>query len=352
MGRRRRAKLNDLIFFNRQLAAMIKTKLPLPEGLAVIARQIRDRSLKRSAGEMGKDLETGLSLSEAFERQEDSFPELYTSIVKAGEESGDLPGVLSGLCEYSDAMWNLQRKIRAALYYPAAVGVFVLLFIPLLVIVVVPRFADMYAEYQSRLPVATSMLLGIRNFLVSPRGLIVLLAIPLLCLLYPVLRRTSSGRRISDRFKRVAPFFGKLTNQAELWRFCRTLASLLKAGVPLVHSLQLVGATAQNTVMKSAIVDIEQRVSQGEKLGEECRRTGVFPEDITWMIAMGEERGTLNGTLTELADFYDLEVRLTCEKIQSTVGPAMIFCLGIIVAFVLISLYMPIFKLAGAMSGI
>jgi type IV pilus assembly protein PilC len=350
MSRKRRVSLDDLIFFNRQLAAIIKTRLPLPEGLAVIAREIRSETLRQSAAEMEKDLEAGLSLSEAFERQEVTFPELYVSMVKAGEESGDLPGILTELCEYSDAMWDLERRIKTALFYPAVIGVFILIYVPLITAFVIPQFTSLYESLGGRLPIPTRLTIGFGHFMRSPWGLIPLLGIPFVWLVYRMLRRMEMGREIFDKLKLAIPLFGTLSKQAEMWRFCRTLGILLKAGVPIVHSLQLVGATSRNKAIEEAIVNVQQHVSQGEKLSQQCKQTGVFPETMTWMMAMGEERGTLNETLLELANFYDLEVRLSCRKIQSVIGPILVLCLGAIVAFVLISLYMPIFQ-AGQFIG-
>ncbi len=348
---KQRISIGDLVFFNRQIAAMIKAKLPLPEGLGVIAGEMHNKPLKRAAADMEKDLEAGVSLSEAFERQEGTFPELYASMIKAGEESGDLPGVLSGLCEYSDAMWSLKRKIKAAMFYPAAVGAFIMFILPILAIFIIPRMAAVYENMDSGLPVPTRLLLGITDLLRGPWGALGLLATLMLGLIYLAIRKTGPGRKVLDRLVRAMPFFGRLSKQAELWRFCRTTSVLLKAGVPLTDALKLVSATSQNAVMKSAIDSIHQEVSQGESLGNACRRIKVFPENMVWIIAMGEERGTLNDALNELTEFYDLEVRLVSEKIQSMVEPALVACLGGIVAVVLIALYMPVFNMAGVMSG-
>jgi type IV pilus assembly protein PilC len=351
MNRKRKVSLDDLIFFNRQLAATIKTKMPLPEGLAVIAREIRSETLRQSSAEMEKDLEAGLSLSEAFERQKGTFPELYASMIKAGEESGDLPGILTELREYSDVMWDLEKKIKAALHYPVFMGVFILIYVPLITAFVIPRFATLYESLGGRLPIPTRLTIGFGHFMNSPWGLIPLLGIPLVWFVYRMLRRTEEGRKIFDKLKFVIPWFGTLSKQAEMWRFNRTLGILLKAGVPIVHSLQLVGATSRNKVIELAIADVQQRVSQGEKLSEQCKLTGVFPETMTWMMAMGEERGTLTETLLELANFYDLEVRLSCGKIQSVIGPILLLCLGVIVGFILLSLYLPIFKMGELIGG-
>jgi type IV pilus assembly protein PilC len=325
MSRKRKVSLDDLSFFNRQLAAIIKTKLPLPDSLAVIAREIRSETLKQSAAEMEKDLEAGLSLSEAFERQKGTFPKLYVNMVKVGEDSGgDLSGILTGLCEYFDAMRDLERKIKTALLYPAAIGVFILIYALFFTAFVIPKFTGLYGTVGH-----------------LPRGLILLLGIPIVWLVYRMFRRTETGRKVFDKLKLAIPWFGTLSKQAEMWRFSRTLGILLKAGVPIVHSLQLVGATSRNKVIESRIRDVQQRVSQGEKLSEQCKLTGVFPETMTWMMAMGEERGTLTETLLKLANFYDLEVRLSCRKIQSVIGPILLLCLGAIVAFYIISFYLP-----------
>ncbi|MBI1926705.1 type II secretion system F family protein, partial [Candidatus Poribacteria bacterium] len=321
-----------------------KTKLPLPESLAVISRGLKDKPLKQSAAEIEKDLESGLSLSEALERQKDTFPALYASMVKAGEESGDLPGILAALCEYSYAMWDLERKMKTALVYPAVVGAFLLFYLPALVAFAVPTFTQVYGSIAG-LPGPTRLIIGFSHFITSPYGLMSLLGIPLVWFAYRVLRRTEKGKGIFDQLKLAIPLFGTLFRGAEMWRFSRTLGILLKAGVPLVDSLQLVRTTSRNKVIESAIANVQRSVSQGEKFGEQCERTGVFPEMMTWMLTMGEAQGTLNETLTELADFYDLEVGLSCRKIQSVIGPILVLILGVIVGFIVLSLYMPVFSL-------
>jgi type IV pilus assembly protein PilC len=233
------------------------------------------------------------------------------------------------------------------MFYPAVVGAFILFIMPLLAIFLIPRMAAVYNDMGNGLPAPTRLLLGATDLIKGPWGAIGLLAVLLLGMAYSKIRKTGPGRRMLDRFVRSMPFFGRLSKQAELWRFCRTVPVLLKAGVPLSDALKLVSATSQNAVMKSAIDSIQQGVSQGESLGDECRRTNVFPENMVWIIAMGEERGTLNEALQELAEFYDLEVCLVSEKIQSLIEPALVACLGGIVAVVLIALYMPIFNMAG-----
>jgi type II secretory pathway component PulF len=335
--------LDDLVFFNQHLASIIRTKLPLPEGLSVIARDTQNEELRRALGEMQEDMNAGHSLSEALERRDGTFPDLYASMVKAGEESGDLPGILAELSAYSQARWKLERKVRVALIYPALIGVFILFYVPFLGAFVLPKVSKIYQSTERSLPFMTRLFIACKDVLSSPWSVLFLLGIPLLWVVYRLLYRSRLAKGFVDRWLLSIPLFGTLAKQAELWRFNRTLGILLNAGVSLVRSLKLVRATSQNQVISSAIDRIRQKVSSGERFGDQCIEAGVFPETMTWKISMGEQQGTLEETLMELAEYYDLEVRLTSRKIQSLVGPALLIVLSVVVALVLVSIYQPIF---------
>jgi len=341
--------VDDLMFFNRHLASIIRTDLPLPEGLAVISRETQNEELSQALEEMEADVSAGHSLSEALEEQEGTFPELYASMVKAGEESGDLPGILAELSDYSQARWKLERKVRAALIYPALVGVLVMMSVPLLGAFVLPNVARIYESTDQSLPYLTRWFLSVKEFLVSPWVLVLIFGIPLLWLGYRLIQWSQQTKGVFDRWLVSIPLFGTLARQIELWRFNRTLGILLNAGVSLVRSLELVRATSRNRVISSAIDRIREKVSEGRRFGTLCKEVGVFPETMTWMVSMGEEQGTLNETLMELADYYDLEVRLTSRKIQSFVGPALLILLSAIIAVVVLSIYQPIFMFKESM---
>lgn len=335
--------LDDLVFFNQHLASIIRTKLPLPEGLSVIARETHNDELRQALTEMEEDMNAGHSLSEALERQDGTFPDLYARMVQAGEESGDLASILAELSAYSQAKWKLERKVRVALIYPALVGVVVLFYVPLLGAFVLPKVSQIYQSTDQSLPYLTRLFISCKEFLSSPWSLLLLLGIPLLWGIYRLLRRSRRVEGVFDRWILSIPLFGTLAKQAELWRLNRTLGILLNAGVSLVRSLELVRATSRNQVISSALDRIQQQVSSGKRFGDQCKEVGVFPETMTWMISMGEKQGTLKETLSELADHFDLEVRLTSRKIQSFVGPALLIILSLVVALVLVSIYQPIF---------
>ena len=339
---KRKVNSDALIFFNQQLASLIRTRLPLPEGLATISRQMKDRRLKKSVAEMERDLKNGLPLSEAFDRQKEVFPELYASMVKAGEASGNLPGILAVLTEYSHGMWDLQRRIKASVAYPKLLGVFMLFYIWAITKFTTPMFAQVYGG-QGFLPAPTRWVIAFSELLTPWWRIILLLGI--LWLTYYILNRRKIGGRFFDKLKFHIPLYGKLVVTAEMWRFNRTVGILLNTGVPLVEALKLAGAISQNRLVASAIDRIRQGVAQGEKFGDLCKQVDIFPETMTWMIAMAEEQGSLNDTLTELGRYYDLEVELTCERIQHTIGPIIVLILGVIVGFFLLSMYLPVFRM-------
>jgi len=349
-GRKKKITTNDIIFFNRQLASMIKTEMPVVDSLAAIAKETQNKGFKATIEMVKSDIEMGSTISEAFARFPNVFPELYVSMIRAGEESGDLPTILEELSKYSESMAMLERNVKTALIYPGVMaGITCILFI-LLVNTVIPRFAGLYAEMGTNLPALTQMLLDIAAS--SNRYFSIIVAIiACVILLWRLSYRNDKIRAAVDRFKLSIPIYGKLLRHAVLWRFSRTLGALLNAGVPMLSSLSLVSATSGNKRISQAIDRVKQQVSKGEDFGQECEATGVFPTTMTYMIVMGTATGKLDEALMGLADFFDLQVNTTCRRISVVIEPVLSVIVGIVIGFILLSLYLPVFGLAGGIGG-
>jgi type IV pilus assembly protein PilC len=346
-----KTRLDDLVFFNRQLASIVRTQFPLPEGLRTISKEMKDENFRRAIEEMERDVSFGIPLSQAVAKQTDVFPSLYANMLKAGEDSGNMAAILDELCEYSQTLYQLERSVKVALYYPKIVGSLILLFFMLvynpLYYHVVPTFIRMFAEMGGTLPGPTRILMAWSQSRISPP--VILITMVLIIFLYRLFRRIKPIE--FDKFKLVFPIWGGLVRQAELWKFCRTLGSLLKSQVPMVRALELTEQITRNKAMSLAVAKLKEEIEQGSSLSEGCKKLRVFPQTATWMISMGETRGNLDDTLLELANFYDFQVRFSGAKIRSAIGPVLIIAMGIFVFFVVLSMYLPIFSMTSAIGG-
>ncbi len=348
--RKKKITTNDIIFFNRQLASMIKMEMPVVDSLAAIAKETQNKEFKTTIEMVKSDIEMGSTISEAFAKFPNVFPELYVSMIRAGEESGDLPTILDELSKYSESMAMLERNVKTALIYPAMIMGITCIMLILLIIIVIPMFAKLYAEAGASLPALTLIVLDISASSKRYFPIIVALIVCMI-LLWRLLCRNEKIRAAVDNFKLSIPIYGKLLRYAALWRFSRTLGALLNAGVPMLNSLSLVSATSGNKRISQAVDRIKQQVNKGEDFGKECEATGVFPTTMTYMIAMGTATGKLNEALIGLADFFDLQVNTTCRRISVAIEPVLSVIVGIFIGFIILSLYLPIFSLAVKIGG-
>ena len=349
-GRKKKITTDDLIFFNRQLASMIKIEMPVVDSLAAIARETQNKEFKTTIEMVKNDIEMGGTISDAFAKFPRVFPELYVSMIRAGEESGDLSTILEELSKYSESMAMLERNVKTALIYPAMIIGITCILLILLINFVVPSFSSLYAEAGATLPVLTQIVLDMGESLKRHLPIIVTFVVCMF-VLWRVLYLNEKMRTAVDNFKLSVPIYGKLLRYAVLWRFSRTLGALLDAGVPMVNSLSLVSATSGNRRISQAIDRVKQQVSKGEDFSRECEATGVFPTTMTYMIAMGTTTGKLNEALMGLADFFDLQVNTTCRRISVVIEPALAVVVGIIVGLIILSLYLPIFSLVEKIGG-
>jgi type IV pilus assembly protein PilC len=341
----KKVKLKDLAIFSRQFATMINSGLSLLRTLNILSEQTDNPKLKETIGALRDDVERGSSLSGAMSKHPKVFTNLFVSMVKAGETGGQLDTVLTRLADNYEADYKLRQKVKAAMTYPVVVAGIAVLLVTIMLLFIVPTFAQMFEGLGGELPLPTQILLNLSR---AARWLIPLLAVLAVIgfMAYKRVRKANADFRLkADQLKLKIPIFGDLFQKIALSRFSRTLALLLRAGVPVLQALDIVADTTGNEVLTRATNDVKDSVRSGETMAGPLERHGVFPPMVVQMISVGEDTGALDSMLDKIADFFDQEVESTTESLTSLIEPIMIAVLGGIVGAMIIALYMPMFKI-------
>jgi len=345
-----RVKLKDLAIFSRQFATMINSGLSLLRSLNILAEQSENPKLAEAIKSIRDDVERGSSLSASMSKFPKVFNNLFVSMVRAGETGGQLDTVLMKVADTYEQEHKLRQKVKSAMTYPIAVlGISVLLMIVMLIFIV-PTFAEMFKGLGGELPLPTQILVTMSEqakFLV-PLAFIIFIG---LMMGYKKGRRTSAEfRHKADQIKLKIPVFGELTDKIAVSRFTRMLGLLLKSGVPILQALDIVGEAAGNEVINRAAQDVRESVRTGESMAAPLTEHKVFPPMVVQMISVGEDTGALDSMLDKIADFYDQEVESITESFVALIEPIMIAFLGGIVGSMVIALYMPMFKILNSSS--
>ena len=337
-------KAKDLAVFSRQFATMINSGLSLLRALNILADQTDNKKLAQVIADVRAEVEKGSSLSAALGKHPKIFTKLYVSMVKAGEIGGVLDSVLLRLAETIENQVALRQKIKSAMTYPVVVFCLVLFILAAMLIFVVPMFKNLYKDLGGTLPAPTRVLIGASDLV---KHLWFLIAPALGGGIYALKRwvATEKGRAVWDALKLRAPVFGGLVHKTALSRFTRTLSVLLKSGVPILQSLEIVKDTVGNAVVSTAIVDVQSSVKEGESIAKPLERHAVFPPMVVQMIAVGEETGAIDTMLSKVADFYDQEIEATVEALTSLIEPILIAVMGGVVGSMVVALYMPMFNI-------
>lgn len=346
---RKRVRGKDIITFTRQLSTLIDSGLPLLRSLNVLGEQTESPNLKVQIKDIAQSVQGGSTFSDALAKHPRTFSNLYVNMIKAGEAGGVLEVVLARLAEFSEKEQAVRAKVRGAMVYPALVilvGVGVVLF---LTIAIIPTFVSMFTEVNLTLPLPTRIMMAASNFL---RGFwwMILLAILALVTIYRMWVKKERGRYHSDRIKLRIPILGDLMKKSAISRFARTLGTLITSGVPILQALLIVRDTAGNEVISRAMVAVHNSIREGESIAGPLGKSPVFPPMVVHMIAVGEETGALDNMLIKVSDAYDREVDTMVAALTSVLEPILILGMGIVVGFIVISMYLPIFQMS-AMVG-
>lgn len=339
-----RIKLKDVAVFSRQFATMINAGLSLLRSLYILAEQTESKPLAEVANQVRMDVERGSSLSAALARHPKAFNRLYVAMVRAGEIGGVLDSVLLRLADTIEKQVELRRKVKSAMTYPAVVAVLVLLILTAMLLFIIPMFEDLYKELGGSLPLPTQVLINISAFARKIWYLIFVAEIAAVFFFRKWIN-SEEGRKRWDAIKLRLPVFGGLVRKTALARFSRTLSALVRSGVPILESLDIVAETSGNHVVAEATRDTQAAVKRGEPLARKLEDHPVFPPMVVQMMAVGEETGALDEMLDKIADFYDQEVEATVDALTSLIEPLLIVVMGVCVGGMVIALYMPMFNI-------
>jgi type IV pilus assembly protein PilC len=340
----------DVVILTRQLATMIDAGLPLVQCLDILGTQTDNKALAKVIGQVRSDVESGATFADALKKHPKVFDSLYVNMVSAGEAGGILDTILQRLAAYMEKFAKIKRQVKSAMIYPSVILFVAVAVVSLLMIIVVPMLANMFAEMGQALPLPTRIVIAVSNFLKGYGGLVILIAIISLFIGLNRFRKTEKGLTLTDGIALKVPVFGSLIQRVSVAKFTRTLGTLLTSGVPILEGLLIVSRTAGNKIVEDSIISTRQSVSEGKTLAEPLSKAKVFPAMVTQMIAVGEATGALDNMLNKIADFYDDEVDSAVAALTSLLEPALMIFLGITVGFVIVAMYMPIFQM-GALAG-
>ncbi|MCS6859005.1 MAG: type II secretion system F family protein [Abditibacteriales bacterium] len=343
--RRRGVKLTDLVIFSQQLSTMVGAGMDLAEAFMILAAQTENDRLRQVLGEISREIQSGTALSRAMERYPHIFPELSVALVKAGEVGGILEETLLTAAQNLERELELREKVKAAFVYPIIVLVVAAIVIAVMLLFVVPVFDKVYKQFRAELPGMTLTLIYISYFTVN-YWWVILIGIILFLAGFRRFSRTPRGRSLLDRLKLRLPLLGKLSRKIVIARFIESLGALVRAGVPLLEGLQTSARVAANVEFQEAIAGVVERVKQGVKLSDELAATRKFPPMVARMIEVGEESGALDEMMQRISVFYHRDIEFMVRRLLTLLEPALTVVLGVIVGFILLALYLPIFTLA------
>lgn len=338
-------KQKDIAIFTRQLATMMKAGVPLLQAFDIVGRGSSNPKLTRLLNDVRSDVETGTSLSAAFRKHPLYFNALYANLVEAGEAGGILEQLLERLALYEEKTLALKSKIKSALMYPVAVMVVAFIVLTVIMLFVIPAFKDVFSSFGADLPAPTLAVIAMSEFFVSYWWLIFGVLFGGGYFFMQSWRRSEKMQMAMDRLLLRIPVFGDLINKSVIARWTRTLSTMFAAGVPLVEALDSVGGAAGNAVYAEATEKIQKDVSTGSALTNAMQATGVFPTMVLQMASIGEESGSLDHMLGKAAEFYEDEVDEMVKGLSSLMEPFIIVILGTLIGGIVVSMYLPIFKL-------
>ncbi len=342
-----RVKNDDLCIFARQMGTLLNAGVPLLRSFSVLAKQISSLPLRNAVEKIKEDIQSGSTLRDALDKHPKVFSKFWVNLVGTGEASGQLPSVLEQIAQYYESSGELQRKVVSALIYPAILLTVCTGAILVFVIKIVPVFASMFAGFGTDLPPATQFVVDLSNVL-RKFAIPVLLLIPLAVYLLNRLLKTKKGRMIYDRIRLRLPIFGPLFRNIAIANFARGLGTMISSGVPILYALEIVTKTVGNSVVENALEVVKESVRDGKSIAEPLESSGIFPPMVVLMVNVGEETGELADMLKHVAVFYEERIGMVVDRLSSLLEPFMLVFMGGLVGFLVIAMFLPIFKLATA----
>lgn len=340
----------DLVVFTRQFATMIDSGLPLVQCLEILSSQQENKTFKDILIKVKEGVESGSTFADALSKHPKAFDQLYVNLVAAGEAGGILDTILNRLAAYIEKAMKLKKQVKGAMVYPITIMSIAVVVVGVILVFVIPTFAKMFADFGGELPGPTKFVIALSNFL--KKYLIVMIggffALKVALSKYYA---SANGRKVIDGLALKAPIVGPLIRKVSTAKFTRTLGTMISSGVPIMDGLEIVAKTAGNVIVEKAIYDVRQAISEGKTMAEPLAACGVFPPMVVQMISVGEATGAMDAMLTKIADFYDDEVDDAVGALTSMMEPLLMVFLGTTVGGLVVAMYLPIFKLAGAVGG-
>ncbi len=344
-------KTKDVVIFCRQLATMIDAGLPLVQCLEILGNQAENKNFGKIIHDVRGRVEGGATFSDALRGHPKIFDDLFVNLVAAGEVGGILDTILNRLTLYMEKAMKLKANVKGAMVYPIAIAGISMIVVVILLWKVIPVFEKMFLDMGAgSLPALTEMAIGISRGFVSNMPLIMIIG-TLIVVGWTITMRTYQGKRFIHAVLLKMPIIGPVWRKVVVARFTRTFGTLLSSGVPILDAMDIVASTAGNLVVKEAILEVKDRVSEGKDLATPLMETKVFPPMVVQMIGVGEQTGAMDQMLQKIADFYEEEVDVAVAALTSLLEPLMMVVLGGIVGFILIAMYLPIFELAGSIKA-
>ena len=329
--------------FTRQLSTLQDAGLPILRSLRILEQQQKPGMLRIAIRMVADDVEGGATLSEAMAKHPKAFDKLYTNMVAAGEAGGVLDVVLRRLADFMEASQRLKRKVVGAMIYPIAVITFALLIVMGIMIVIIPKFESIFSSFGAKLPVPTRMLMGMSKWFKDEYGWLIVIATPLVIyLVFKLMAQSQGGRFVVDTLKLKIPVIGQILAKTCVARFSRTLGTLLAAGVPILEALKITKETTGNEVFSRALGLVHDGIREGEDFAKPLKQAKIVEPMVVNMIDVGEETGDLDKMLAKVADTYDEEVQTMVAAMVSMLEPVMVIVLGVIVGFIVVSIFMPL----------
>lgn len=337
--------LKDLVVFCRQYSALVNSGVAMMRSLTIMAAQAENPLLIKILNEVKSDVEQGVSLSDSFAKHPKTFDVLFISMVKAGETGGVLDDVLNRIAKFMEDRSRLEDKIKSALAYPTIVSVFAMIIFYVMLTLVLPQFAGIFQKLGSDLPAYTQFLIGISDFLKSPASFLLFVFLGCSFFGFKKLYSIPIIHFKVDKFILKIPIFGTLLKKLAVARFTRTLGTLVKSGVPILSSLEIVEESSGNAYIASIIKAVSEEVKQGGLISTQLEKSQAFPPMVVSMISVGEETGELDSMMEKIADFYDQEVETAVAALTSMIEPIMMIFLGGMVGAVIVGMYLPMFAI-------
>jgi type IV pilus assembly protein PilC len=336
-----------VVIFTRQFATMIEAGLPLVQCLDILARQSENKEFARVIGQVKTDVESGDSFADALRKHPRVYSDFYVNMVEAGETGGILDTILARLAAYMEKAAALKSQVKGAMVYPAVIIGIAIIVVVFLLLYVIPVFADMFASFGGTLPAPTRFVMFLSDLVKD----YILYVIPLVGVLIWVFKRfykTEKGRVMVDTLLLKLPVFGPLIQKVAVAKFTRTLGTLVSSGVPIIDGLEITARTAGNKVVEGAVLSIISSIKEGQTIAEPLGRQAIFPPMVVQMIEVGENAGALDAMLNKIADFYDQEVDTAVAALTKLMEPMLMVFLGVVIGGMVVAMYLPIFKIAGA----